>query len=206
MLVTPGEKLEFNYTDLLPRLLFEEQRELIYYWDRIRGRHAMPARAEFDPADITRLLPHIGLIDIVEPGPRFRYRLVGTALGACFSQRLEGRFVTDCKEPDYATYLASVYRLPYHLRRPVLVQERTSFITGFDRSYSRLLLPLGRDHVTADMILYSTMSETDRPRWRGPQEQPVPLVDPRSGSAIAVFAAMPRPVAAQSAAPRLPAA
>lgn len=203
MLSASGEKLDLRYADLAPRLAFEEQRELLHYWERVRGRHDMPAREDVDPADIPRILPHIGLIDIVEPGPRFRYRLVGAALSACFSERLEGRFVEDCKAPDYAAYLCTVYQLPYSLRRPVLVQERTAFITGCERAYSRLLLPLGRDHRTPDMILYSTMSEADR---RPARADGARLLDPQGCAAIEVFAAVPQPNAGQAAGPCSPAA
>ena len=41
---TAGDDLAISYADLAARLAFVEQRELLHYWDRIRGRHAMPAR------------------------------------------------------------------------------------------------------------------------------------------------------------------
>lgn len=66
-------------------LQIDEHRLLFDYWDKIRGDFPMPSRADFDPVDIPRLLPFIGLTDIVLPGPRFRYRVVGTAMSARFS-------------------------------------------------------------------------------------------------------------------------
>jgi hypothetical protein len=54
-------------------------RELGDYWLARRGRHRMPSRADIDPADIKRILPHLFLADVLAGPPRnYRYRLVGT--------------------------------------------------------------------------------------------------------------------------------
>jgi len=50
---------------------------LIAYWDRHRENAPAPSRQHIDPVDIPRLLPYVGLVDVLEGGACFRFRLVG---------------------------------------------------------------------------------------------------------------------------------
>ena len=163
-------------------LRFEEHRLLFDYWEEIRGRYPMPSRADFDPVDIPRLLPHIGLVDVVPPGPRFRYRVVGTAMSARFSAPQDGRFVEESKTPEYGAYLVRIYSLPYRLRVPVCIAERTRYSLGYEKNFIRLMLPLGRDRKTPDMILCSTMAE-----YTDFLDADDSLMDPRNASALEVI-------------------
>lgn len=51
--------------------------EALADWHRRRGDRKMPRRADIDPTEITTVLPHLRLIDVLEGGARYRYRLVG---------------------------------------------------------------------------------------------------------------------------------
>lgn len=48
------------------------------YWNSRRGTREMPTRADIDPADIKRLLPHVVLVDVLPDPLDFRFRLLGT--------------------------------------------------------------------------------------------------------------------------------
>eukprot|EP00657_Telonema_sp_P-1_P008436 TRINITY_DN29609_c0_g1_i2.p1 TRINITY_DN29609_c0_g1~~TRINITY_DN29609_c0_g1_i2.p1 ORF type:complete len:124 (-),score=32.38 TRINITY_DN29609_c0_g1_i2:20-391(-) len=48
------------------------------YWQSKCVAGALPSRQDIDPAEIRRLLAHIALIDVIQDGGGFRYRLVGT--------------------------------------------------------------------------------------------------------------------------------
>lgn len=54
--------------------------EALAYWEQIRGQKDVPSRADLDPADIPRLLPHLVLLDVFHEPRDFRYRLVGTTI------------------------------------------------------------------------------------------------------------------------------
>jgi len=177
------EKVEVLSADsLYAGLQFDEHRTLFDYWRRIRGQHQMPARADFDPVDVPRLLSHIGLVDVVQPGPRFRYRVVGTALASQFSQSQDGRFVDEATTADYGAYLLRIFSLPYRLRAPVYITERTRYALGYEKLFGRLMLPMGQDRQTPDMILCSTMADDPEPL-----DGEDPLVDPRSAVALEVL-------------------
>ncbi|MBT5498221.1 MAG: PAS domain-containing protein, partial [Alphaproteobacteria bacterium] len=47
-------------------------------WDRKRANRLMPARADLDPVEMPKLLPHMALIEVRPYGQRLRVRLVGT--------------------------------------------------------------------------------------------------------------------------------
>ena len=53
-------------------------RELFSFWRGKCRAGRLPSRRDINPAELARLLPNIMLIDVITPGPRFRYRLVGT--------------------------------------------------------------------------------------------------------------------------------
>ena len=138
-----AENIEVLPADLHAGLRYGRHRALFAYWEEIRGEHAMPSRVDFDPVDIPKLLPYVALVDIVQPGPKFRYRVVGTAMS---------------------------------------VTERMGYSMGYEKIVSHLMLPLGRDWKTPDMILCSAISDsTDYP------ELETALTDPRSVSAMEVI-------------------
>ncbi len=53
-------------------------RELFLLWESKCRSDRLPSQSDINPAEIVRLLPSIMLIDVILPGPQFRYRLVGT--------------------------------------------------------------------------------------------------------------------------------
>lgn len=53
-------------------------REIFRLWESKCRAGRLPSRSDIIPKEMTPLLPNIMLIDVIMPGPRFRYRLVGT--------------------------------------------------------------------------------------------------------------------------------
>lgn len=54
--------------------------ESLRYWDSIRGQRPAPRREDFDPTDIPRLLANVVLLDVVDGGSDFRFRVIGEAV------------------------------------------------------------------------------------------------------------------------------
>jgi hypothetical protein len=146
-------------------------RGLYAYWTSCRRARAFPRRADFDPAAIGPMLPHVFLVD-VERGEtmRFRLRLVGTFLQTVFRGFGSGRYLDDAfinrKQPGRL----DPYRQVAADARPSV--QRSRFIDDNDLpyDYERLLLPLARaDEMRVDMIVGGIAF--DRPL-------PTPRVDP----------------------------
>lgn len=177
---------KISLSELAARLTFDVQRDLLEYWDAIRGGAHLPSRSDFDPLEIPHALPYVGLIDIIEPGPQFRYRLIGTKMPAYAGRRLEGQLVDDQKTAAYAAYLNCVYELPYRFHQPVFIRECAEFGDGLEDCFSRLILPMAYDRNMPDMLLISIICETaDTPgrQWRE--------TTPRNCRALSMVSAKP---------------
>lgn len=146
--------------DFRESLDFVEHRQLLDHWLAIRG-DGMPRREALDPSAFHRVLRHAGLIEVVGPEPRFRYRLTGSELERRFDRRLSGRFVEEVKSIDYAGYLCGLYRACVDARAPLFVTERSTYLTSYPLTCFRLMLPLAGDDGAVGGILYSTISDSD---------------------------------------------
>jgi hypothetical protein len=118
-------------------------RALFDYWTARRGDRPFPSRADFDPADIPRLLPYLTLVDVRQGEPRFWYRVVGTEAVRLLRRDLTGQAVgTGVKRRERREVLSRYTRVAdtaacaYHRR--LLQEERNDYI-----EIDRLMLPLG---------------------------------------------------------------
>lgn len=131
-------------------------RALLDYWTAKRRGGALPAHADIDPVEIPRLLPNIALIEI-EPGPRFRYRLVGTEI-VRYRDGLEaadctGRYADDT--PHHYDHKAAVDDLHAAVAagRPIYSSRPYSLESGAAGRWERLVLPLADDGRRIDRLL-----------------------------------------------------
>jgi hypothetical protein len=71
-------------------------RQLLDYWQRLKGDRSMPRKREFDPVDLpARVLPRLFLIEFLEGAANYRLRLMGTYLRDTY-----GREFTWCRLVD----------------------------------------------------------------------------------------------------------
>jgi hypothetical protein len=61
----------------------------LHYWQAIKGDR-LPSRHDIDPIDIPDLLANIMLLDVLESGKDFRYRLAGTEIERNFGAPIKG--------------------------------------------------------------------------------------------------------------------
>lgn len=140
--------------------------ELFHYWDRQRGRRAMPRRADIDPVDFVAQLPGILLIDVEgldDAGRgRFRYRVVGTEEVRLRGHDPTGKLIEEgffgpSRDDVLASY-ETVRRGRCFLYDPL--DYRTP--EGRWRDEYTLFLPLSEDGETVSQILvYSLMRSRD---------------------------------------------
>lgn len=132
---------------------------LLEYWNRTAQRLGrLPKRSEVDPLELPiELLPNIFLVDVVRvagtPAPRFRFRLLGTAITARETVK-PGQYLDDHRSeaiPDDMTrqYLECLERR-VGVRRTNLAWDHPTkeFI-----SYHVMLLPLSDDGSEVDTLL-----------------------------------------------------
>lgn len=116
---------------------------LYRYWNRRRGHRRMPDRRDIDPLKLgSALLPHLGLMDIVEGGTRVRYRLLGTAIVERFGSDPTGKFMDEVMSGSYSEYIHGLYRELVRARAPVFSESVFRWDAGGYLRTRRLYLPL----------------------------------------------------------------
>lgn len=139
-----------------PFELSSRQADALAYWQTLsRHRAGLPGRADIDPVAMKGFLPWVTLVDIVDPGesPRYRARLVGTAVVERHGRDVTGKFDDELYGPTYLEQLRAVYRRVAERRRPILVNCLVENDDREDLHYRRLVLPLASDSERVDMLL-----------------------------------------------------
>lgn len=136
--------------------------EALRYWHGKRGGRLMPARRDIDPTEIPRLLAHLQMIDVIDRGARFRYRLVGTAIVETFGQDYTGRFVDEQFLGARGDFIQKIYRTVCDERRPVFLRNDYRTAKGLSIVAVRLFLPLSQDGEQVSIIVGACRFELPR--------------------------------------------
>lgn len=117
---------------------------LLAYWNYRRQGRAVPDRADISPVDIgAGLLPHVGLVDVVDGGARFRNRLVGTAIIERWGFETTGKFLDEIMSAGgYREFIHELYRDACRHRAPVYSSSLFRWDVGSHMSTRRLYLPM----------------------------------------------------------------
>ena len=154
------------------QLVIQGQRELFDYWLRSADGRPMPARSDFDPLKVPRLLPSIGLLDLRDGLGEASFRLAGTRLHDIYGQEITGKRADEVFSGDRARYWRRIHdrvaedRVPLHgvVRGPAEGREHVVLFW--------LRLPLSEDGGRVDRILgYDAAGPIDQERV--PAERPV---------------------------------
>lgn len=127
-------------------------RLVLGYWQEKTAGRLMPSRADIDPSDLRRFLPHITLVDVVDGPPRYVYRLVGTSEVELRGYDPTGKpvseayFATTADEALRHYEAAKLTRAPHYVADPFQAVDR--FVGEED-----LFLPLSNDGVAVNMIM-----------------------------------------------------
>lgn len=139
------------------------------YWDRKRAGRPMPARADIDPAEITALLPHVVLLEVLrDAAPElpldFRYRLMGTEVEAHLTMRYTGLRMSGIPHQRAPSRMWKNFTAVVDARRPLFTEvpyigQHREFLAAQD-----LITPLSADGESVDMLfnLVDFIPRTDR--------------------------------------------
>jgi hypothetical protein len=138
-------------TDFAEQIDHGGLRDFYAYWLSKRGGKRVPARADIDPVEIHGFLPNIFMMDVIESGARFRYRLVGTAIGNAVGD-FSGRYVDEAlPPPQYEVYREKYLRI---VRELAVLYEVVRIVWHESPAvlFRRLMLPLSDDQATANIL------------------------------------------------------
>ena len=124
------------------------------YWAQKRGSRSMPSRRDIDPVELPpKLLPNLQIIEVIDGGTRFRYRLVGTASVEAFGSDYTGRYPDEMFSDDRLNFIQSIYRRVYETKLPLFSLNRYHTPKNIDLFAYRIYMPLSEDGVEVDNIL-----------------------------------------------------
>lgn len=144
---TPLEERLVPLTDIASHDL----RELVDYWDRIRGDGFFPMRSDFDPVEIPKLLRNIRLVD-VEKGGVFRFRLYSSDSTNPDKRDMTRRTTHDYEDGGFGEMVTRHYAEVAADGKAKCWHIKASVHTG-NYEYHRVVLPLTRTGAQCDMLL-----------------------------------------------------
>lgn len=124
------------------------------YWTQKRGSRSMPRKRDIDPIELPpKLLPNIQIIEVIDGGARFRYRLVGTASVDAFGSDYTGRYPDEMFSDDRLNFIQSIYRTVYTTKAPLFSLNRYHTTKNIDLFAYRIYMPLSEDDIEVGHIL-----------------------------------------------------
>ncbi|HTW52702.1 MAG TPA: PAS domain-containing protein [Stellaceae bacterium] len=141
------------------------------YWMEKRGGRAMPCKRDIDPTEISgKILPNLQLIDVIDGGARFRYRLIGTATVEAYGEDFTGRYPDEMFSAELRDFIHRVYRQVCAGRAPVFLSNRYVTKKGFELASKRIYMPLCDDSDAVSHIFgvlnFEYESAIADARWR----------------------------------------
>lgn len=117
----------------------------------------IPSRADFSPQELTRLLPHIALVDVDHDSsiPEFTFRLCGTQIAEDSGVDLTGK--TWSHFPNSSEVIKRAIKLTEDMQPYYATNIQAKWAPKNFHHYSVLALPLSKDGQQVDMILYGVM-------------------------------------------------
>ena len=126
--------------------------EFLSYWDSIRHGKSMPGRQDIDPGDIPAMLPFVFLVDVVDEGDDFRYRLVGTDIVRNTKMDFTNCPLSEIRDIGSQQNLIELYQRVVSSK--ATIRERFPFETrgGVKKYYDVAVAPLARNGRDIDML------------------------------------------------------
>jgi hypothetical protein len=116
---------------------------VLAYWTEKRGGRAMPCKSDIDPTEIPpKVLPNLQLIDVIDNGARFRYRLVGTAMVDAYGWDFSGRIADELFPDDRLNFVQGIYRSVCTSKAPLFSRNKYHTPKNIDLFAMRIYLPL----------------------------------------------------------------
>lgn len=147
---------------IVDRIESEKLRDIYRYWQSKCRDGTLPRRKDIDPTEIPELLPYVVLVDVIEGGRDFRYRLLGTHVVDSVGFEFTGQLVSEFMRGREGVLRAEDYHMVIERRAP---RHGGGDLIGSGRDLmhcERLLCPLSGDGETIDMIFGGMVLRRDR--------------------------------------------
>ena len=125
--------------------------DLFTLWQSKRGTRALPSRADFSHQELRPWFGNLALLEAVDGGADFRFRLMGMNLVSEVGFDHTGRLMSEHPNKTLIPHFLAVHRETLKRRTPILAEHKPEVDAVKRRR--RLILPLARDGEVADMTM-----------------------------------------------------
>ncbi|WP_281019863.1 MULTISPECIES: PAS domain-containing protein [unclassified Minwuia] len=128
----------------------------MHLWQRLRreagGR--LPHRAAFRPADLVSVLPSLAVVQVLQGGTAFRYRLVGSRIVQIAGRNATGLMLDDELYGAEFSRMISPYQAVVQARAPVQTRSPVLFADTW-RASDNMFVPFTTSGDAIDQIIVS---------------------------------------------------
>lgn len=136
---------------------------LIHYWDYLRGHAALPRYSQIDPLDMQEALGFLMLLEVLDGGADYRYRLYGSKVADRSGIDMTGRRLSDFEiEPLTKRFFIAGYRAVIRRREPLATVHAHAPKIAIS-STMRLILPLADETDAISRLLVGNIPGSWRP-------------------------------------------
>lgn len=149
-MASPPPRLQWTPEDddlETPRLRF-----LNGYWRTRSPLGEPPSSALIDPLDLVPLLGYLMLLEPLDGGADFRYRVYGSRIVEYSRVEMTGKCVWDVPAPLVAAYFVATYRAVVERRQSLFAHHRTHHHIQVAQ-WDRLILPFVDEHGDVNRLL-----------------------------------------------------
>ncbi|WP_020594174.1 PAS domain-containing protein [Kiloniella laminariae] len=136
----------------------EELKFLLNWWEATRAGRFAPMPTDVDPFALRPVLGRVTVLDVLDGGEDFRYRLYGSAIMNEPGKDLTGQLVSEIWTPLRA-FFAITYRALLKRREPLYTRHVPHHSLKLS-TWDRLILPLG-ENGEVSRILVGLISTAD---------------------------------------------
>jgi hypothetical protein len=138
---------------------------LFDYWNTIRAGRPAPRRAEIEPGDIRRILPHVFILER-KNRDTFSFRLAGTGLCSVYGMEFRGHNLLSMWGDDCAENLKTALDDVVANAGIAVVEYTAATNDGREATFEMILLPLAHEDGSVSRVLGAAVP-VDRFPWIG---------------------------------------
>lgn len=131
------------------------------YWIERRHGDALPLSSDIDALDLVPALGYVMLMEPMEGGRDFLYRVYGSRIVDYSKIEMTGKRVWDVPSPSVAAYFVATYKAVCIRREPLYTFHR-SRLAQFYAQWQRLILPFVNADGQVDRLLVGNVPSLQR--------------------------------------------
>jgi hypothetical protein len=130
--------------------------DLVIYWEQKRTGRIAPRRVDIDLSEMTSHIPHIFILDVIDAGADFRFRLIGPRIVEGMGRDSTGHKFSEVyrDQPQALKELSGLFRLSVNEKCPVFARGSVFWLPRTDIGrFASGHMPLSDDGANVNAIL-----------------------------------------------------